>query len=252
MAEGGKRFYPLDSDEAQQFEQAAHSDDLDFLTSLTGRALFLLGLRPITFVHTVPEWIAKRGERLVFDVTPYSELHTRDTECTKGKGKIGAKNPDGENLHEKGKPCWDCRNYGETNGFDGKTSNTPRTFVLEAPELKQLGEDFQWYFEQNEKIPFLQNGVNKRIRRIAEKAGLGESRGYKTLERRGKEFEVVDISAYDLRHTYGTRLARMGYNKYEIKSEMGHGSTEMPEEYIEFTGIRKSEVQNEKWNSDVY
>lgn len=252
MSEGGKRFSPLSPDEARQFEEASYNDELPFLTRLTARALFLLGLRPITYVHTVPEWIARRGNKLVFDVTPYSEIQTRSDECKKGKGKIGAKNPNGANMHEKGKPCYDCREFGETNGFDGKTKNTPRTFALEAPELRELGEDFEWYFKENEHIPFLQNGVNTRVRKVAEKAGIGESRGYKTLERRGKEFEVIDISAYDLRHTYGTRLARMEYNKYEIKAEMGHGSTKMPERYIEFTGVRKSRVQKEKWDSDVY
>ena len=247
---GNKRFWPLDSNEAQDFEIAATEHD-DFLTSLTARAHFYLGLRPNEFIHTVSEWIVRRGtsDRFLYDIQAYENIETRPDQCSRGVGKVGQGNSEGVNLHERGQPCSICRISGETDGFTGKTKNATRTYPLDkSPELKQLGEDFLWFFKQNDVIPFGNRGVNTRIRNVAEKAGLGESRGYKSLAKGN----VVDVSAYDLRHTYGTRLARMDFQPTGIKSMMGHGSTKMPEKYISFAGKRKADMIEEKWNPDVY
>lgn len=253
---GGKRFRPLDSDEARDFEEAAEEFD-DFLTSLTGRALLLLGLRPNEFVHSIPEWIVRRGTRgrFLFDITPYEDIPGRSDECTKARGEGKQGNPEGMDMYERGQPCSDCRKSGETDGFEGKTSNAGREYPLDkSPELKRLGDDFLWYFEQHDFIPFGNAGVNRRVREIAEKAGLDDENrlGTKTIKYAGREQEVPDINAYDLRHTYGTRLARMGFSATEIKSMMGHGSTKMPEQYISFTGVRKGNIVEEKWDSNIY
>lgn len=243
------RFQPLDPDIAQRFEEAAEDHD-DFLTSLTGRALLLLGLRPITFTHTLSQWIERRGSRLVFRVTPYSEIPGMDGECIQGKGESGQGNPQGEDLHERGEPCTQCRDTKGDDSFLGKSSNTPRSWVLStSPELKRLGEDFEWWFEQNQRIPFGGDGVRRRVRAIAEEADLDEELGTKELKQQGT---VPDINPYDLRHTYGTRLARMEWEPYEIMEQMGHGSTEMPMKYISFTGKRKEQLMNEKWDPDQY
>jgi len=247
---GNRRFRPLDSDEAQKFEYEANNHD-DFLTSLTARALFYLGLRPNEFIHTTSEWLVKRGlsKSFLYDIQAYSDIETRPDHCTKGVGEGSQGNSEGVNLYERGKPCTTCRKNGETDGFEGKTKNATRAYPLDnSPELRELGEDFMWFFEQHEFIPFGNQGVNARVRDVAEKAGLGDSRGYKSLSRG----DVVDISAYDLRHTYGTRLARMDFRATEIKSMMGHGSAKMPEKYISFTGKRKAELVEQKWNPDVY
>lgn len=130
------RFQPLDPDHAQKFEKAAEDHD-DFLTSLTGRALLLLGLRPITFHHTLSQWIQRRESRLIFRVTPYSEIPGMDGTCIQGKGKSGQGNPQGKDLHERGEPCTQCRSTNGDDSFLGKSSNTPRTWVLNtSPELE--------------------------------------------------------------------------------------------------------------------
>jgi len=251
---GNKRFWPLDSDQAKKFEMSAREHE-DFLTSLTGRALLLLGLRPNEFVHTVREWIVRRGAegRFLYDIQPYEEIVTRDVKCIKGRGAGKQGNPNGVDMYQRGKPCSECRNNGSTNGFEGKTENAPREYPLDkSPEMESIGDDFLWFFEQNDFIPFSNAGVNTRVRKIAEEAGIGDERGYKTIMRGGREQEVVDISAYDLRHTYGTRLARMNFTALEIKSMMGHGSLKMPQKYISFTGVRKGEIVDQKWDPEVY
>lgn len=244
-----KRFKPLDSPQAKEFEKAA-SEHSDFLTSLTGRALLLLGLRPITYTHTLPPWIERRGNQLSFVVKPYPDMNKGPDHCIQGAGAVGSQNQNGTDLHNtSGQPCAACRGTEGPDTFLGKTNNTPRTFPLDEPELRELGEDLLWWFENNDRIPFSGDGVNRRVREIAENTSIPDKRGYKEVAGQGK---VPDINAYDLRHTYGTRLARMGYNKYEIKSWMGHGTVAMPEKYVEFTGVRKRETLDEKWDSSVY
>jgi integrase len=246
---GKKRFHPLDPEEARNFEKAATEHD-DFLTSLTGRALIMLGLRSKEFTHTVSEWIVRRGSRLMYDLKPYSEIPGMgDGECIQGTGEIGQGNPQGKNLYERGKPCASCRDTKGNNVYLSKSGNASRDWVLNtSPELKQLGEDFEWWFEQNPRIPFGGDGVRRRVRKIAKEAGIGETRGWKEVK--GKE--VVDINAYDLRHTYGTRLARMEWGPYEIMEQMGHGDLEMPKKYISFAGIRKEELMEDKWDPTQY
>lgn len=246
---GQKRFWPLEVENARKFEEAAEDHD-DFLTSLTGRSLIMLGLRPMEYTHTLDEWIERRGSRLMFAVRPYHEIPGMDGTCIQGTGAIGQQNPEGKSLYERGEPCAKCRRHGDNNKFLGKSTNASREYALhKSPELKRLWKDFAWWFEQNERIPFGNDGVNRRVREIAEKAGIGESRGYRELKTQG---QVVDISAYDLRNTYGTRLARMEFEPYEIMQQMGHGSLSMPKKYIDFTGVRQEQLMEEKWNPDVY
>ncbi|WP_281195754.1 tyrosine-type recombinase/integrase [Halorubrum sp. F4] len=244
------KFKPLDSDHTKKFEDAAKEyKNIDFMASLVCRTLLYLGLRPNEFIHSIPAWLQREGRHLKFVITPYSEIPGHDGICTKGAGEIGKNNPDGANLHKSGNPCYTCRKHGDTNGFEGKTSNSPRTYTLNSPELEELGDDLEWFFEQHNKISFGNDGVNRRVRNVAEHAGLGEVRGYRELSTQGK---VPDIAAYDLRHTFGTRLARMDFNKHEIMAMMGHGDSEMPEKYISYTGKRKENLMNEKWDPDIY
>ena len=243
-----KRFRPLDAPLAKEFEQAANEHP-DFLTSLTGRTLLLLGLRPKTYTHTLPPWIERRGNDLVFAVKPYPEVDGID-HCIQGAGEVGSQDENPTDLHNTdGQPCADCRATKGPDTFLGKTNNTPRTFPLDEPEMRDIGEDLLWWFERNSRIPFSGDGVNRRVRKIAENTSIPDKRGYKQIAGQGK---VPDINAYDLRHTYGTRLARMGFNEYEIMSWMGHGSPKIPQKYIEFTGTRKRQTMDEKWDSDVY
>lgn len=246
------RFRPLDPKEASAFERTAE-DHEDFLTSLTGRALALLGLRSKEYHHIVPHWVSRRDDRLIFEVLPYDEIPGHDGRCIQGTGEIGQGNPDGKSLYERGKPCTSCRKTKGDNTYLSKSENARRDWVLStSPELEQLGKDFLWFFENNERIPFGGDGVLRRVRKIAKKAGIGETRGYKTIMENGTKKEVVDINAYDLRHTYGTRLSRMGWGPYEIQGQMGHGDLKMPKRYIQYTGARKEKLMKEKWDSTKY
>lgn len=222
-----KRFYPLDSDKAQEFEETAWEMD-DTLVKLTGVTLFNTGMRNITFNHMLPDWIRRKGRNVAI-VIP--ELQP----CRQGVDDAEQQNTGGVDLHQSGTgTCSACKKSRDDGTWRPKTKNGARTLPL-TDGLDDLAQLLEWFFEQHDRIPFGNDGVNRRIRRITEEAGIDR-----------------DVTAHDLRHTYGTRLARMGYEPSEIRDFMGWGSTDMGERYIEFTGVRKRETFKEKWDNSTY
>lgn len=165
-----KKFNPLDIPEAKAFDEALDEQN-DFLTELTGRTLFNTGMRSSEYTHMRSRWVRyEDGGDIVLHIPDYAV-------CTSGRGPIGQQNPDGNDLHTRGQPCAQCRQSGETNDWKTKTENGSRTYPLSEHGLEGLGEDLHWYFEQNTQIPFGNEGVNRRIRNIAEDAELADTRG---------------------------------------------------------------------------
>lgn len=72
--------------------------------------------------------------------------------------------------------------------------------------------------------------MNRRIEKIVDRAGIDR-----------------DVSAHDLRNTYGTMLARKDFGRWKIKQMMGHASLDAPEKYIKFVGDELDETFREKW-----
>ncbi|EMA04270.1 Phage integrase family protein [Haloarcula vallismortis] len=233
-----KKFNPLDIPEAEAFDDALDDQD-DFLTELTGRVLFNTGMRSGEFTHMRTGWVRRENGGGIVLTIPKRAV------CTSGRGPIGQQNPDGTDLHSRGQPCTQCRNSGETNDWTPKTENGDRTYPLTERGLEDVGEDLLWYFERNDQIPFGNEGVNRRIRRIAEDADLADTRG---RDEKGR----IQVTSHDLRHTYGTRLARMGFDPAAIRDTMGWGDMSMAERYIEFTGIRKRQAFADNWDPDTY
>jgi len=214
-----RRFNPLGEDEARRFDDAAQDSEKP-LKELAARGILHTGLRNGTFCHTAPSWLEVIEDRCVIKV-PWEE------ECTSGSGAYGEGNEQGGNLHERGVPCANCRDN-ENGRWLPKTENTPRTIPVMETEIYDL---FEWWFRNNDQIPILHNAVNSRLREVADEAGLRR-----------------DVTAHDLRHTYGTMLARMDFTAPQIRDVMGHGSLKMPLRYIDFTGVRKVRTFEEKWD----
>jgi hypothetical protein len=248
---GKKKFSPLDPEEARMFENTAEEIE-DTTTSLTGRSLSMLGLRSKEFHHMVPGWLIREGSHLTLLLRPYTEIPGMgDGECFHGSGEIGQGNPNGKNLFKRGKPCTSCRSTKGDNVYLSKSENAPRDWAMNSsPELQRLGEDLEWYFEKNKHFPFGGDGVRRRVWKIAERAGLDDEDYLGTKVVGGKT--VPDMNAYDLRHTYGIRLARMEWEPYEIQEQMGHADLEMPKKYISFAGKRKEELMDKKWDPTQY
>lgn len=76
----------------------------------------------------------------------------------------------------------------------------------------------------------MHNAVNRRLRRLKNKAGIGRK-----------------ITAHDLRDTYATMLVRKGFDPHPIKRIMGHNDPERLEDYFKFVGKHQQEEFLEKW-----
>lgn len=94
-----------------------------------------------------------------------------------------------------------------------------------------------YVFRNSRGIPWTKNSLCMKLRRVREKAGLRRS-----------------LSAYGLRHGYGTRATKRGIDLMTLKELMGHTSTRTTEVYVHLRGdhphlsaaVRKINERNAK------
>ena len=221
----GKRFKPLKKDQIGKYDKAAQ-DANNELTRLTVRTLLHTGLRNGTLCHLQPGWI--ENERILGK--PMIRVPPRER-CLSGAGATGVGNEEGANLHDRGEPCYNCRiEYG--GHWEPKTRNAPRPLPVMEEEIHS---SLKRWLESHEQIPLLHHAVATRVQRVAEQAGLDR-----------------EVKPHDLRHTYGTMLARMGLKLPVIAAVMGHGSTNQSMRYITFVGRDIMEEFKENWDFDEY
>lgn len=214
-----RRFNPLHQPQIEAFDETAKQHE-DPLTRFTARVLLHTGMRNGEFIHMRESWLteeySQRHEEMVTVIkVPDGEV------CTKGVGETGKDNAAGANLYDRGEPCQFCRNRPDKDwapnnaDWTPKTKNAPRSIPL-SDELADL---YEWWFAENEIIPFAKNGTNKRIRDVLDESEIKR-----------------DVTAHDLRHTHGTMIARAGFNTPQILQRMGHKDYEIAERYIHFVG----------------
>lgn len=223
--EGKQRFKPLPKAMIGPFDAAAQNMD-NQLTRLTARVILHTGMRNTTYHHSRGRWATdQRIEGKPVIRVPLTE------KCIGGAGKTGEGNSSGENLHHRGSPCYACRSQRDGN-WTPKTKNSVRPIPVMEEEVFHL---FQRWFDYHDQIPLLHSAVNDRLQSVADAAGLNRR-----------------VVAHDLRHTYGTMLARMGFNPPSIAAVMGHGSLNMPMKYIKFTGNDLVNDFKKHWDFDEY
>lgn len=220
-----KRFRPLKKGQIGAFEQAAQNASNN-LTELAARTLLHTGLRNGEFAHMRSSWLA--DERM--EGRPVLRVPAEER-CIGGAGATGRGNPNGKNLHERGEPCYKCRE-GRDGSWEPKTRNSMRTLPIMEEEIY---DSIERWFTNNEQIPLLHSAVANRVQQVAEAAGLSR-----------------EVKPHDLRHTYGTMLARMGMSAHVITAVMGHGTLDMALTYIQFVGRDIAQEFNEKWDFDAY
>jgi len=219
----GKRFRPLREEEIEQYDKAAR-DSGDTLTELTTRALLYTGLRNGEFSHLRESWLASvQGE-------DYGILHVPgEEECIGGAGAVGRSSSGNTNPHERGAACYTCRNT-----RDGQWAPATRTAIREIPIVKEdVYELLEDWFETHEQIPLLHNAVGTRVQHVAERAGLSRQ-----------------VKPHDLRHTYGTMLARRGFDLHTIADVLGHRLTNTPTSRLYREARREFEKTWEDSESD--
>ena len=224
---GGGKFWPLSPGQIEDFHEAA-TELNDPKAELTGLTLLYSGLRNAEFHHMRDDWLEYSAQGQLRIVVPKEAI------CTGGAGQTGKNNADGANLHQRGQPCSRCR-ASTPNWVSGSDdmwhpkSDAGGGRVIPIPEPDAV-DILEWWFETNNAVPMLHKGVNSRIERIAEKAGI---------ER--------DVTAHDLRDTYGTTLARREFDRWKIKDLLGHSSLDSTEKYIKFVGRELDQAFDEKW-----
>lgn len=220
-----QRFKPLERGQIGPFDRAAQEIGNN-LTELTARGLLHTGIRNGAFCHSRPSFLT--DDRIMGK--PVVRIPYRQ-DCIGGVGSVGKGNPDGENLHDRGEPCFKCRKNRDGH-WEPKTDNSPRPVPVMEEEVYEL---FEHWFANHEQIPMLHGAVATRVEQVGEEAGIDR-----------------DVKPHDLRHTYGTMLARMGFGAHAIAEAMGHGSLDMPRTYISFTGEALMEEFQDNWDFDQF
>jgi len=216
------KFWPMSKEQIDAFDKAT-ADESEPKARLTGFTLLYTGMRNGEFCHMRRNWVKQKtidGETMVVIEIPPAEP------CTGGAGSTGKDNAEGADLHRRGETCAKCRGQGRDH-WEPKTSNGDRQITIrEQGAIDALN----WWFDQNEEIPLMHNAVNRRLRRLKNKAGIGRK-----------------ITAHDLRDTYATMLVRKGFDPHPIKRIMGHNDPERLEDYFKFVGKHQQEEFLEKW-----
>jgi integrase len=187
-------FDPLTEDQAERFVAAAMKSD-DRLASLTARTLLRTGLRSDEFCHMRPSWLQDEltSSLALLDV-PFTEECIGAIDTTEGTDE------DRTSGHRE--PCQGCRNLrgGE---WKPKSDEARRRLPIPIDIFEMLEE----WFATHEHIPLLRNGAHRRVKDIAEQAGI---------ER--------EVTPRNLRETYAAKRRREGHDLSMIQSLMGQNS----------------------------
>jgi integrase len=216
------RFWPLSKAQSDRFHSAA-VDATEPKEWLVGLTLIYTGMRNGELCHMRREWVKKtfvEGEEMLKINIPVADP------CTGGTGPTGVNNSSGANLHSRGEPCAQCRGQGRDH-WEPKTSNGKREITVREQDAIEC---INWWFDQHEEVPIMHNAVNRRVRRIAERANI---------ERK--------VTAHDLRDTFATTLVRKEFMPSVIKGIMGHNDTERLNDYFDFVGKHQQQAFLDKW-----
>lgn len=256
---------PLEDSELRELLDAADAHSEREPESLATRdrlfiyALAHLGIRASALAHMTKDWIDFQSRRVT--VPPFQR-------CTSGLG---------------GEPCSECYKRlellradpervdsyaSERDTWDGQGSSLKaraerfRRYTnrpgLSKPQLETIladhdgmwfpksgtghrpipvKDDTTWsiiqrYFQFHDTVAVTRQTVGNRLRAIARQSDLTRK-----------------VQPHEMRHTYGTRLAAMGFSEHEIADAMGHATTQQARDYVRLKGQRLDNAFSEKWDS---
>lgn len=220
----GQTFHPLElygeKSEAERFREAAREQEP--IDELIGLTLLDTGVRTSEMVHMNPDWLVEGKNKDLGIRVPLGD------KCRVGAGP----DEEGPNTHKKGKPCFQCKNQPSKSwapadaDWRPKTRAAQRYIPIKEEDTRQV---LSAYFNLNESVASHQT-VLKRVKKIADKAKI--SRG---------------ITPYDLRNTFGTKLADKGFSAHEIKNLMGHATVEPATHYVKLSSRSMHNTFDKKW-----
>lgn len=230
---------PLDKEPTKKLIQTAidHPDPLD---TVCVRVPLSTGLRNDELVHLRPQHIGEDYNGEYNRVAWYVRV-PGFAECIGGNADAQQGNAGGASLHSKGDPCGKCNGRSVEDkdwlteeqknkaAFSPKTSSSRERYQWFLPGRSDLAETLQSLVEAHGQFPILHGAVNRRIQKIADKAGL---------DRR--------VTAHCLRHTYGCKLgASEQFNLSRIMTYMRHSDSAMAHWYSEQWGERRRAALSE-------
>ncbi|MBB6647910.1 tyrosine-type recombinase/integrase [Halobellus ruber] len=191
----GREFRPLNREQFEAFDSAAQATN-DPLTKLTTRTIPYTGLRNGEFCHLRANWLKEKPK---LGVTVLSV--PQEEKCTGGIGTS-----DGEkDQSTRERPCYECRNNRQGR-WRPSSQYSVRKIPIEAEPVCELLRD---WFSKHEEIPILRDAVARRVKSVADEAGIDRK-----------------VTPRDLRETYGMILASKGFSREAIRGRMGlrHGN----------------------------
>jgi len=121
--------------------------------------------------------------------------------------------------------CRACANRGE-NCWLPKTESAIRRVWVHEEDTQNAIED---WFTLNDIVSSPQK-INRAVGLIAERAEFSRH-----------------VTPHNLRQTYGSHLAEIGHNAYEIRDLMGHSTIATGEKYVKLFGNQLKTSHTEKW-----
>lgn len=140
-------------------------------------------------------------------------------ECEVGFKRKGDPSTRGEDL------CKACADRGE-NCWLPKTESAIRRVWVHEEDTQDAIEN---WFVLHDTVSSPQK-VNRAVNAIAERAGFARN-----------------VTPHNLRQTYGSHLAELGHNAYEIRDLMGHSTISTGEKYVKLFGDQLKSSHVKKW-----
>lgn len=231
---------PLDSIQSQRYYEQAGAVE-DPIVQASARTPLITGLRSDCHAHMRYDWLdrlkhPKTGDFMWAIRIPRHEI------CISGDPAYA----EGHEFDSRNTPCGNCRDRefkGKTwiteeihqqEPFHPKTINSIALQWIPKPET-DLGELLDSILAVHDQYPVCQGTIIRHVQQVADAAGIDRS-----------------VSPHALRHTYGCRLASMGYDPWEICDLMRHADISMSKWYCELRGVRKRDVVEEHWDQNAW
>lgn len=220
----GKQYHPLETSgsgsQYDRFREAAKQGDI--LDELVGLTLVDTGIRVSAMAHMQESWVKTDGK---------PDLHIPIGEtCSLGVGQTGGGGD--TSFKTRGEPCHRCQNRPDKDwapdwaDWHPKSKNGQRTIPIRNDDTLQVLES---YFQVHDTVVG-QDSIRRRVENIAERAGIERA-----------------VSPHDLRDTFGTRLALLGFTPYEIRDLMGHSTLQQALDYVKLSGAQVHDAFDQKW-----
>jgi integrase len=226
-----------ETSQVERFRDAAKSGSVK--EEFAGLVALDTGLRAGAIGHLSEDWVVVKSDRVVIDV-PYSQ------KCSMGVGEIGS----GGDTTGGGVPCSNCRRRNTDRDWLPPESQLPDRGDCWVPKSEAGYKGRMIPVEEDDTQQVLlsylkihddfctREAVAELVKSVADRAGILEE---------GEHGERAWPTTHDLRDTFGHRLARKGFNRFEIKSVMGHATVEQADDYIDLSGRETEAAFDEKW-----